>query len=154
MEFLRNILRLQIAQSIAGAGGLRCFIIPSLIAQHLQMLLHFLYFLLDKHLLCLNHLQPLRNGLVAFHAPVDENFDVLDRHAGVFQALDDIQPFKIGILEHANAAVRAFDEGQKSFFVIVPQGRGGNIHAFCHLSDCIKHDVLSGSEKVQKEDLT
>ncbi len=74
-------------------------------------------------------------GGVAFGAPVDEGFDILDRHAGGFQAFDDAERTDVGVLEEADAAWTAFYEGHESFFVIIAERVDGEIQFLGYLAD-------------------
>ncbi|VXC33494.1 hypothetical protein BACI349Y_640044 [Bacillus sp. 349Y] len=78
---------------------------------------------------------PFLEGGVAFGAPVDEGFDILDGHAGGFQAFDDAERADVGILEEADAVRTAFHEGHESFFVIIAEGIDGEVQFLGDFAD-------------------
>ena len=65
--------------------------------------------------------------------------DVLDGHAGLFHAVDDLKPLKIGLLKHPDAAGGALHEGQQALLVIVAQGGGGDLQQLGHLAHGVDH---------------
>ncbi len=105
----------------AGAGGFGRLIVPLLVVEHLEGFLHLLDLGDHGGALVADEVEALLDGGVALEAPVDEGFDVFDGHAGLFEALDDGEPFEVLVLEHADAAARAFDEGEEPFFIVVAQ---------------------------------
>ena len=78
-------------------------------------------------LLLFDELQSLVDGGVALHAPVYKLFDLLDRHPGLFQALDDLKPVKILILKHPDSAACPLYKRQQTLFVVIAQSRRGEI---------------------------
>ena len=106
----------------AGSGAFRRFIIPLLIVQHMKGRLHLLNLSENRFPLLLDEREPLVNGGVALYAPIHKAFDFFDGHTRLLEALNDMQPAEIFVLEHPNAAAGALHKGKQSLLVIISQG--------------------------------
>lgn len=111
----------------AGAGFLSGFVVPFFVVEDFQGLLKLGDLGEDLFFLAAEHGQALRDGGVAFGAPFHEELDVLDGHAGFFEAFYDGEGFEVLVAEHADAAAGALYKGEKAFLVVVAQGGGRDI---------------------------
>lgn len=94
------------------------------------------------------HLQPGLDGVVPLLGQLDIVPNVPDGHAGLFHAVDDLQPLHIRVLKHPDAAGGALHEGQQPLLVVVAQGGGGHLQPFCDLAHGIDHKIASKNERV------
>ena len=94
---------------------------------------------LEHGALLAEQLQPPGNGLIALHGQLDVFADVLEGHAGLFQALDDAQPLEVLLRKNADAAGRAPDEGKQPFLIVIADRRCGHAQPPRHLPHCIGH---------------
>ena len=124
---------------VAGPGRLRCLIIPVFLVEGIKSFLKLSHLLQHNLALMIDEGQPFADGGIPLYAPIDKLFDLFDGHSRFFEALDDGEPFKIGILEHPDAPTRSFDKGEKTLFIVITQGGGGEIHIFGHFTYSIGH---------------
>ena len=154
----RNLLQRHLLGGFNAAGSFGGFVIPAFIIQRGKGLLQLGYLGQQDFALLLEQGQAGINGAVALHGKLDIGADIFDGHARAFQAGDHPQPFHIAFLEHADAAGRPHHKGQQALFIVIAQGRGGNIQHAGHFANGIQHrsaaPLCSKLQKNQKKHLT
>ena len=89
------------------------------------------------------HFHPFLQGMLALMGQMHEAGDLLQGHAGVFQAADQPQGLQILIRILAEAARAALHPGYQPFLLIIPQRVGGQPGFFAHVLNRIHANFSS-----------
>lgn len=147
-EALWDILLGKLVVYFAGACFFGGLVIPLLIIQDIKGLVELAYLLLNGTALLFDKLFSLGNGAVALMTPVHELLYVLDGHSRFFQAAYHCQSFHIGGGEYAYAPFGTLHRRQQTLFIVISQGRGGDVKASCGFSYSVIH-IITRSYKIK-----
>ena len=138
-EALGDLLFRHVLGNADGAGCCRSFIVPALVLHHIHGVPQFLHLGLQCLPLAAEHLQPQLDGIVPLQRHFNILPDVLDGQAGFFHAADHLQPLKVRILKHPDAAGGPLDKGQQSLLVVITQRGRCDSQQTCHFSHGVDH---------------
>ena len=118
---------------------------PAFVFQHIKCLVHTLNFCLDILMLTLEHGTALRVSFLSHGTPFDELVDVLDLHAGFFEAFDDTQSLQFAVAEFADPG-DTHHIRKKPLLVIVAERGDRQVKHFRYFSDRIHNKNLLNSD--------
>jgi hypothetical protein len=105
----------------------------------LEVLFHFLNLGFHYVPVVLQELAALFQGFVPLHAEFHKVFYLLDGHAGIFQAADEAEPFKVAFRIPADSAAAPAHAGEESFMFVIAQHVGSQGRFFRNLLNRIRY---------------
>jgi hypothetical protein len=107
-----------------------------------EVFLHFLDLGFHVFFVVPQKVTALFQGVIPFHAQFHKIFDLLNGHAGIFQAADEAQPFEVVFRIPAYAAPAPAHAGEEALMFIIPKHMGGQGCFFRNLLNGISQKIL------------